>query len=213
MTQLEEIVPGVYGMHLGFVNAFVLVDDDVTLIDTGLGRSYGKISAATGTIGREINNIALTHYHFDHIGNLARLATPDRTVFVHPLDADVVRGDRAHPGPVTGGVGKAVLTLIRPLIFGRMPAGARVDRELVEGEEIPGTGACAPCTPRATPQAICRFCIRPSACCSSATPPPCVDAASAHRRRWAPRTWTRQGGQSARSRSSTSTMPCSGTAR
>ena len=152
MTVPEEIVPGVFGIDLGFVNAFVLVDDDVTVIDTGLPRSYDKVSAALASIGREISNIALTHYHFDHIGGLSKLAGPGRRVFVHSLDAPVVRGDRKEPPPSAPLPLKLVLTILRPIIFGGSPAAVRVDQEIGEGDEIPGSGGLrAVHTPGHTP--------------------------------------------------------------
>lgn len=134
----EEIVPGVYGLNLGFVNAFVLTDEDVTLIDTGLPRSHAKLAGAVRDLGREVGNIALTHHHPDHMGSLSKMATPGATVFVHPLDADVVRGDRARPGPAVGGIRKLLMVALRPLF--PSPGSSRVDREVVEGDEIPGTG-------------------------------------------------------------------------
>ena len=140
MTGSEEIVPGVFGVLNGFGNAFILVDDEVTLIDTGLARRFGKLTAAVHSIGREITNIALTHHHFDHMGCLSRLGTDERTIFVHPLDADVVRGDRAIPGLSVGGARKLMLTVLRPALFGGDPPRSRVDREVVEGDEIPGSG-------------------------------------------------------------------------
>ncbi len=140
MTPPQEIVPGVFAVLEGFGQAFVLVDDDVTLIDTGLARRHDKITAVVRSIGREITNIALTHHHFDHIGCLSRLGAGESTVFAHPLDADVIRGDRAIPGLSVGGVRKAALSVLRPVLFGGDPPRSGVDREIVAGDEIPGTG-------------------------------------------------------------------------
>lgn len=135
----EEIVPGVYGINLGFVNTFVLADDTLTLVDTGLERSRDKIAAALSELGRSVENIALTHHHPDHMGSLSKLVTPGMKVFAHPLDSDVIRGDRKAPGPAVGGVRKAVITVLRPLLGGSPPRG-RVDQEVTEDDEIPGTG-------------------------------------------------------------------------
>jgi len=140
MSAPEEIVPGVYGVSLGFVNAFVLVDDEVTLIDTGLPRSHEKVSNAISSIGRPVGAVALTHYHFDHRGGLSKLAQTNTTVFAHPLDAGVVRGDAPEPGPNVGLPLKAVIAIVRPLLLGPPPPPFRVDREIVDGDEIPGTG-------------------------------------------------------------------------
>ena len=136
----EEIVPGVFGVLKGFGNAFVLVDDQVTLIDAGLARRCRKLTTALDSIGREITNIALTHHHFDHIGCLSTLGTAERKIFAHPLDGDVISGDRAIPGLSVGGVQKLTLTVLRPLLFGGDPPRCKVDRAIVEGDEIPGSG-------------------------------------------------------------------------
>lgn len=140
MAPPEEIVPGVFGVLKGFGNAFILVDDDVTLVDAGLARRCDKLTAAVNSIGREVTNIALTHHHFDHMGCLSMLGTGERRIFAHPIDADVVRGDRAIPGLSVGGVRKLMVTVLRPLLFGGDPPRCRVDCEIVEGDEIPGSG-------------------------------------------------------------------------
>ena len=136
----EEIVDGVWGISLGFVNAFVLVSDEVTLVDTGLARNVDQINGALRDIGRtNVDNIALTHHHPDHRGTAS---TFDARVFVHRLDADVVRGDREPPGPSGGGARKVLATALGPLVrlVGGEPKPTAVHREIEDGDEIPGTG-------------------------------------------------------------------------
>jgi glyoxylase-like metal-dependent hydrolase (beta-lactamase superfamily II) len=142
MTTPEEILPGVYGMSLGIVNAFVLVDEDVTLIDTGIPRSLDNIRSALATIDRgPVRNIALTHHHPDHRGSAAALAK-GATIYVHPADATVVDGTRKPPGPAVGGPQKLLLLALGPIVrrvAGGDPEATAVDHEIVEGDEIPGT--------------------------------------------------------------------------
>lgn len=142
MSAPEEIVPGVYGIDLGFVNAFVLVDEAVTLVDTGIPRRAGRITAALRDLGREaVANVALTHHHPDHRGGAAALGDGAR-VFVHRLDAPVVTGERPPPGPAVGGIRKLAFTVLSPamgLVLGSLRPVA-VDREIDDGEEIPDTG-------------------------------------------------------------------------
>jgi glyoxylase-like metal-dependent hydrolase (beta-lactamase superfamily II) len=143
LSSSEEIVPGVWGVNLGFVNAFVLRDDVVTLIDTGVRKQAGKLSAALDEIGGELSNIALTHHHPDHRGGLGSLRKEGMTVWVHEIDAPVVTGEKPEPGPAIGGFGKLAILALRPvlsaLVMGK-PESVAVDRAIDEGAEIPGTG-------------------------------------------------------------------------
>ena len=77
----------------------------------------------------------ITHYHNDHIGSLADVVErTDAQVLVHSVDAPVVRGEKAAPGPTPVGI----MRLVAPLVArGNKPAQpARVDRELADGDEI-----------------------------------------------------------------------------
>src|SRR5262249_7157387 len=94
------IVPGLWGVSLGFVNAFILdADHGLAVIDTG---SAGKILEAARELGREpsdLRHILVTHCHMDHAGGLAELKRQTgATVMMHPLDAEMVReGEAVRP--------------------------------------------------------------------------------------------------------------------
>jgi glyoxylase-like metal-dependent hydrolase (beta-lactamase superfamily II) len=82
--------------RLGFVNAFLLREDDgLTLIDTTLPRSTGPILGAARNLGAPIVRIALTHAHGDHIGSLDELAPalPGVEVLISARDARLMRKD------------------------------------------------------------------------------------------------------------------------
>ena len=141
MSAPEEIVAGVYGIAVGpIVNAFVVVDEGVTLIDTGTAKGAGQIEAALRELGRtRIDNIALTHHHPDHRGGASVFAT-GANVYVHSLDADVVRGDREQPGPSVGGIQRLLITALGPVlntVAGR-PKPVAVHAELSDGDDLPG---------------------------------------------------------------------------
>ena len=139
MTAPEEIVPGVYGVALGFVNAFFIADEVVTLIDTGVRQRAAQIAAALKEVGRsDVANIALTHHHADHRGGLGQLRTGGVKLFVHPVDAEVVRGDRKPPPPNGSAVLKIASAVLGPILM-RAPTMA-VDVELSEDDVIPQSG-------------------------------------------------------------------------
>lgn len=136
----EEIVPGIYGVNLGFVNAFFIADDAVTLVDTGIKARAPRIEAALRDVGRglgDVKNIALTHHHPDHRGGLSRLRREGMRVFCHPLDAQIVRGERRPPGPKVGVVRRVAFAALGPLM---RVASTPVDVEVVDGDEIPQAG-------------------------------------------------------------------------
>jgi len=155
-----EIAPGVHTIDsLGMGRAYMVVEADrVTLIDTGLRGSADRVLNAIEAVGRrpaDVRQIVITHHHMDHVGSLADLA--DRTgaqVMVHALDAPVVRGETAPPGPSSGGLLKPLLRRVN-----RPAAPARVDRELADGDEIDCLGGMLVVhTPGHTPGSISLYC-------------------------------------------------------
>lgn len=140
----EEIVPGVYAVPLGYVNAFlVAAEDGVALVDCGLPKKREAILRAVAAVNRQpadVKHILITHHHYDHFGSLAALKeATDARAYVHPLDAPVVRGDEPHPG-----MNRATLMgrLLGPLADRMMPAyePAEVDEEVSDGQQLPVAG-------------------------------------------------------------------------
>jgi glyoxylase-like metal-dependent hydrolase (beta-lactamase superfamily II) len=82
--------------RLGFVNAYLVVEDDgLTLVDTMLSRSQDGILAAARELGLPIARIALTHAHSDHVGSLDALASalPQAEVSISTRDARLLAHD------------------------------------------------------------------------------------------------------------------------
>ena len=142
-----QIVPGVYGISLGFVNTFVIDAGDLTLIDTGIAGSAPRILAAVRRLGRQpadIRHIVLTHCHADHTGSLKALQIESgAATYMHSTDAALVReGQAARPlRPAPG--------LMNAAIFRLMMAGqsaprtvepVAIDHEIRDGEELPAAG-------------------------------------------------------------------------
>lgn len=72
----QEIVPHVYQLSIRAVNIFLIIEDELTLIDTGFGDSSAKIASFIHRLGRSVEEVSLiiiTHNHFDHVGGLAEL--------------------------------------------------------------------------------------------------------------------------------------------
>jgi glyoxylase-like metal-dependent hydrolase (beta-lactamase superfamily II) len=82
--------------RLGFVNAYLVHENDgLTVIDTMIGRSDGKIVAAAEARGAPIVRILLTHAHADHIGSLDALKErlPEAEVIISTRDARLLAKD------------------------------------------------------------------------------------------------------------------------
>jgi len=101
----EMIIPGVYQIGMLYVNAFLITEDDVTVIDSGLPKRRDTILKVLSQAGRKpdaLKHIAITHHHVDHTGSLAALVSATGAqAYVHPLDAPVVRGEVPPPKPNT----------------------------------------------------------------------------------------------------------------
>ena len=76
MGTFEEIAAGVYLISAGRSNSYLLVDDDLTLVDTGMPGDGDRIIDSIKKIGRrceELNYILITHAHMDHMGSVAAI--------------------------------------------------------------------------------------------------------------------------------------------
>lgn len=144
----RQIVPGVYEISLGFVNAFLIEADGLTLIDTGVAGSAGKILDAVRELGkqpRDIRHILVTHCHADHTGSLHELKTATGApAYMHPVDAELVRVGRA-TRPVQPGPGLFNHLLFRLFMARRRSAPTTIeptsiDREVRDGEKLPIAG-------------------------------------------------------------------------
>ena len=146
---MEEIVSGVYGIGFGYVNAFLVAADSLTLVDAGLPKKSATLGQAIADAGKgkPLGDVLITHHHQDHVGSLAAIAPSGVTVWAHPADAPVIRGDGPPPRPASRGVldrfGVGVARRIAP----KAPP-ARVDVEISDGQQIPvGEGFVAHHTP------------------------------------------------------------------
>ena len=82
--------------RLGFVNAYLVGENDgLTVIDTMIAGSAGKIIAGAEAIGAPIVRVLLTHAHADHIGSLDALKErlPEAEVIISARDARLLAKD------------------------------------------------------------------------------------------------------------------------
>ena len=90
VTRALPVAPGVHEIGLTRVKAHVILEREVTLIDTGYRGSGGRIAGAIAAYGRsidELGRIVCTHGHPDHAGSARELALGGTTILMHPADA------------------------------------------------------------------------------------------------------------------------------
>jgi glyoxylase-like metal-dependent hydrolase (beta-lactamase superfamily II) len=138
---LREVLPGLYQVRTRGSRAYLIVEDDITLIDTGNPGSGIRILAALKEIGRspaDIKTILITHYHLDHVGGLAELQEyiPARTG-VHLAEAPHVESENPLPNPFTHPL---IARIVQPYLLRNDPGAARVDVHLDDGDELPALG-------------------------------------------------------------------------
>ena len=83
--------------RLGFVNSYLVEEDDgLTVIDTMLPGSAGKILAAASELDKPIVRILITHAHTDHIGSVDALYAELRSpvLIISVRDSRLLRKDK-----------------------------------------------------------------------------------------------------------------------
>lgn len=139
--QLTQIADGIHRLGVRMSGLFILIDDAVTLVDTGPRWSSGRIAHALKQLGRsieEVERVIVTHAHFDHFGSVAAVVRrSDAEVHAHATDAGIIAGRRRStvpaPQPLRFLIGQTVGRLLGP--------GARVDVALNDGDRVPALGA------------------------------------------------------------------------
>jgi len=142
---LRPIVPCVYRVRTGASSAYVIDDEELTLVDTGVPGSEDRLLGAVRALGRrpeEVRHILVTHCHPDHAGSLAALrrATGAAT-YMHPLDAGMVaRGKSMRVVQRTPGIVPRVLNAWTRR--GHQPEiePVAVEHEVLGGDRLPAAG-------------------------------------------------------------------------
>ena len=137
----QEVLPGLFQVRTRGSRAYLVVDDDITLIDTGSPGSGVRILDAVKEIGRspeDIKHIVITHYHIDHVGGLPELQNfvPAKTG-VHLAEAARVESAEPLPSPF---IHPLLARICEPYLSRNDPGAARVDVHLRDGDELPALG-------------------------------------------------------------------------
>ncbi len=140
----EPVLPGVYDISMLYVHAFLISDEEVTLVDSGLsGRSekFLKTLFALGRQATDLKHILITHHHVDHTGSLAALVkATGAKVYIHPLDAPLVRGERPMPTANRATLsGRTLGPVVDRFFHPRLETVQTLD-EVGDGEELPIAG-------------------------------------------------------------------------
>lgn len=136
-----EVLPGLYQVRTRGSKAYLIVEDDITLIDAGSTGSGARILKAVEELGRspsDIKHIVITHYHLDHVGGLPEVQefVPAKTG-VHLAEAPHVESDGLLPNPFTHPL---LAKICEPYLRRNDPGAARVDVVLEDGDELPALG-------------------------------------------------------------------------
>ncbi len=103
-----EIIPQVHSINgVTGAKSFLLIDDTLTLIDTGYSGNGEKILRYIESIGEnpeKLTRIIATHYHPDHISSVPEIIahTPAK-LLLHPADIRHISGDKIEFVMKTGG--------------------------------------------------------------------------------------------------------------
>ena len=139
VPRASEVVTNVYQVSLPGTSVFMLLDDEVTIVDSGwrgTGRSVLESLARLGRHRSEVSTIVVTHHHSDHLGDAAYLSERcSARVAVHRDEAPFVQGDVTPPSPFTN---RALGRLMSPLVASRKPRPVAVDLTLEDGDVLGG---------------------------------------------------------------------------
>jgi glyoxylase-like metal-dependent hydrolase (beta-lactamase superfamily II) len=123
----------VWRFDLGSVNAYLVDDGEVTLVDAGTPRSVGTLRRGLATAGygvEDLDRLLVTHYDVDHVGGIAGLDL-DCPVYAMEPDAGFIAGSHRPPLGNRKGLFQRAAGLL--LTLPDQPVERVVDEERVGG--------------------------------------------------------------------------------
>ena len=137
----QEVIPGLVQVRTKGSKAYLILEEDITLIDTGAVGSGERILEVVKELGRspdDIKNIIITHSHMDHVGGLPAIQRhiPAKTG-VHLAEASHVESHEPLPNPF---IHPLLARICEPYLLRNDPGAARVDVMLNDGDEFPAFG-------------------------------------------------------------------------
>jgi glyoxylase-like metal-dependent hydrolase (beta-lactamase superfamily II) len=138
----REVADGVFQFAVLGAQAWLLLDEPVTLLDTGTRGGGAAIWRALERLGRrreELATVVLTHYHPDHLGALPELLATRRAplrVAIHAAEAPFLQAPARLPNPFQTRLLRALAGPLWPLARLRRPCA--VQAALVDGAVVPG---------------------------------------------------------------------------
>ena len=139
---MTEIIPNIYQVDgIRGCHVYVIVDNGITVIDTGMGGNAKKILDMIKGLGygpSDVKRIIVTHDHMDHIGSLKALKDETKAVVMAgEADADVIEGKKPMRVPKMPLPIGLLIPLLKPF-FKSQPTP--VDVRLKDGDKIPVLG-------------------------------------------------------------------------
>lgn len=138
---IERIAEGVWWLQFGWRppllrNVYLVDDGELTLVDAGMPWDADRLREHLRSVGYsldDVDRVLITHYDFDHVGGLRRLAGDlDCPVYMGEGDYDIVARDAAPPLLHHKGAFHRLLRRLFPL-----PLALQL-RPLGDGERVGG---------------------------------------------------------------------------
>jgi glyoxylase-like metal-dependent hydrolase (beta-lactamase superfamily II) len=99
MTVSDSLADGLWRLDLGSVNAYLVDDGTVTLVDAGTSGTADNIRRGfeeAGYAPGDVDRVLVTHFDIDHVGGLTSLSL-DAPVYAMEPDASMLAGERKPP--------------------------------------------------------------------------------------------------------------------